>query len=172
MNILNLFRPDWASDDKDIRMKAVEKANSINKLVRIALRSEYVDAVTFAISKISEPLILTKIALRAKKFGTYAGNKAMEKIADQTLLHRIAKHAAESFVRHETVRRLQDQKVIASIAKNDKNWEVRRIAVRKMSGQGELLDIAINDKEYEVRSEAKLKLTGEYLILYNSIIGK
>ena len=115
-----------------------------------------------AVQKLADQALLAKIAVQDQDSEVRLA--AVEKLTDQAVLVKIAVEDKESDVRRTAVEKLTDQAVLAKIAVEDKGIFVRRAAVEKLTGQAVLAKIAVQDQDSEVRLAAVEKLTDQTLL--------
>ena len=96
---------------------------------------------------------------------------AVERLADQTLLAKIATSDGHERVRQAAVKRLADQAVLAKIAASDEDHNVREVALRmlidaveRLTDQALLARIATSDGHERVRQAAVERLTDQTLL--------
>jgi len=172
------FTPDWKSDDKEKRIKAVEKViakNDQQKLVEIAYESTYRDAGKLAVTMINDENVLGDIVLDAEN--SFVRDAAFKKISNKDVLIDIAKNSRDEDICLEAAVKGDVKEVIVDIAKN--TWigryfvgeygkipHVRLKAVRNISDESVLVDIANNSQEdYVVRLEAIQMINDNELVL-------
>jgi hypothetical protein len=110
-----------------------------------------------AVSKISNPAMLAKVAVLDCKEHPRTKEAAVRKITDQAILARVA---AESgcHASHAAIERLTDQALLAKYALGD-GIDAARAAVRALTDQAVLARAAGRSRYDEVRAEAAAKLT-------------
>jgi hypothetical protein len=159
-----LFKPAWASKNKEKALKAVEKATDQAKLAEIAKNAPDSDVRYKAIMKLDDQ---NALAYSAKNDGSSfnrweAADKLLDKALAQSVFVDIALNDNSNFMRMSMIKeRLDDQSVLTNIAKRDKSPAVRKAAVEKLTGASLLADIAKNDESGSVRCAAVKKLSAQ-----------
>jgi hypothetical protein len=83
----------------------------------------------------------------------------VEKLADQTLLAKIAVDDKDQDIRKAAVEKLTDQPLLAKIAIDDKDQDIRKAAVRKLTDQVALAKVVTDERDQDIRYAAAGRIT-------------
>jgi hypothetical protein len=150
-----------------------EKITNQTLLIELAMEGATDFIRLAAIPRVNDEVVLADFALSAKLVYknpdidafledleklTSARVGAVNRIANQGLLRKLAMEAESSDVRKAAMKRLTDQILIAQIAQEDQDFVVRFATIERLTDQDILAKIAARDKHDIVRSTAVKRL--------------
>jgi len=140
MGIKDLFKPDYQSDDPDVRLKGIDKCSDQEILMQIAMTDSSPRVRMAAVQKVDEQALLRNIALDGEYID--ARIAAVEKIESQEQLAEILKVRKNFQLMGACFARITDKKILERIA-NDTgyNMSARRIAIENYADESFLSEM-------------------------------
>jgi len=121
------------SEDWKQRRRAIESINDENVLFKIALSDVSSAVRDAAVRRISNRVLLTRIAKskRNPSFRPYFGAQetALARLTDPQILLDVARTAARVGIREDAVRKIDDQKLLAELAFSESVHRVQKAAL-------------------------------------------
>jgi len=173
------------------QLKALNKITNQEDLFDIVKKSDNSNFRKFAVKKITDTLILQKIAILDKE-GTFFLYDIIENIKDQKVLKAIVTDDSyddvnrvsairsfnnqdilkkialdrnnSNYLRGSAIKKLKNQKLLYSLIKYKENKDLKYIALGKLTNQNYLEDIAKNEQDFKIREKAIVKLTNDTLL--------
>ncbi|HPA21128.1 MAG TPA: hypothetical protein PLU30_25515 [Verrucomicrobiae bacterium] len=140
----------------DIRKRAADRLTSEQALAKVVAETRDAELRDACYRRISDSSLKATASI-------WVDPGAAEKVADPTLLGRLAQHAIDCGMRKRAVERLNDSAVLERIALGDEDESVRVAAAGRLQGQVELRNLVRKGRD-DVRAIAVGKLSDQQFL--------